>query len=652
MSIDMTWPQDGPPDPSSSWDSIENKSTSLVDNTIWYLRNQSISAFNIAKEHIEEIENLMVDLDIPDISDIAIASVSIDPIDYDNRPSLSDLDIPDDWPEKDFTVELKTVTPIAGVSFPVFDITAPTFEAPEKPTINMPADPDDAPDIDTTVDLPTKPDLDLPDPPSLDDIVIPDAPEITLDSFDETLLPWNVDDPAQFTWDDPTYDSDVYSDLLAKILNDIQHGGTGLSEAVEQELYDRFLARTFTENERLYTETENYFAARGFTLPPGMLAAALNETNQQISRNNMEASREIHINQAELAQKNTHFILELGTKLEGMMREFFINQANLSLQGQRAVAEHSIALYNAAAEKHRYYLEEYKTKADVWEAGVRAAMVEIEIFKGKIEGARVSADVQRTLVDIYNAQLNAANTIVGLYTAQMEGERIKAQINELKIRVYAEQIRAYVARIEGETAKMGMYEVEYRGEAIKAEVYQSRVQAFGAEVDAKAKELGGQIAELEATLKENAGLIDKYKADAQVYSTDVDAVARKIDAVVTVFQGEVSAYNADSGREEAYLRTKVAEMQTRIDEARFNMQQAIAEVEAAIRGFEAVGRLRLEGNTGVMNVGAQLAASAMNAINTSASIGYSGSESAQASVSQSWQQQLARSESLNISGEL
>ena len=46
-------------------------------------------------------------------------------------------------------------------------------------------------------------------------------------------------------------------------------------------------------------EAENYFAGRGFTLPTGMLAARLTEIANQAQRNNLQASKDIAISQAE-----------------------------------------------------------------------------------------------------------------------------------------------------------------------------------------------------------------------------------------------------------------------------------------------------------------------------------------------------------------
>ena len=65
------------------------------------------------------------------------------------------------------------------------------------------------------------------------------------------------------------------------------------------------------------------------------------------------------------------------------------------------------------------------------------------------------------------------------------------------------------------------------------------------------------------------------------------------------------------------------------------MQKAIAEIDSITKSYTAVKELQLKGAEGIMNVGAQLTASALNAVNASASIGFSGASSSSESSSES-----------------
>jgi hypothetical protein len=88
----------------------------------------------------------------------------------------------------------------------------------------------------------------------MDDILIPAAPIITIAEFDAELPSATMDEAAPFVWGEPNYVSDIWADLLAKVLYNIQNGGTGLDVAVEAALYQRHLDRQLDENARMYDE--------------------------------------------------------------------------------------------------------------------------------------------------------------------------------------------------------------------------------------------------------------------------------------------------------------------------------------------------------------------------------------------------------------
>ena len=596
-----------------------------VKDRIDYLTFIGGKALDDTSDYIKELQALLKSLEVQDPDPIDVPDPNIPGLDFGDRPELGGLNLPTDWPVNENSLVLDPVSPLDSVDFPPFNIPDPIFEDVTKPDLQPVGDVPDEPTL-SEITIPDHPELDLPSPPDLTDIIIPSPPDITIPPFDADLIPWDVDDPGEFTWGEPVYNSDIWADLLAKVLDGIRNGGTGLNVQVEEDIYWQHLNRTFEENDKLIQQASNYWSARGFTLPPGMLSAKINEINSQISRNNLQASKDITISQAELAQKNTHFIMDKGAQLEGMLREFFIQQANLSLQGQRAVAEHSIAIYNAQVQRMNYYLEEYKTKASIWEARVRAALVEVEIFKARVESAKVSAEVQKLLVDVYSARLAGVKLLVDVYIAQMQGADIEARVQQSIIQAYSERIRGFLARVELNRALIGQYAAELDGEKTKADMYSSRVSAYATHVNAKAQELQGNIAKMGGELEYNKGLIAEYTANISAYNAEVSATAQEIGAKVSGFQALASAYQAETSKEAAHIQAQATGIQAIIQKAEMQLRRGIAMVEAATRGYEAVKQLQVTGTSGIMNVGAQLAASAMNAINTSAGISYSGSD--------------------------
>lgn len=589
-------------------------------------------SFGITQTYIDNLSDLMGTLVTPDTDAIDIDLPGFAPIDYTARPSLVGVVLPGDWPVNTTTSPTWLVIPsFSDVTFPVLSVTPPVWADPDTPTMSVITEPGDMPAI-TPVSVPTAPSITLPDSPSLDDVLIPAAPSIGIPEFDSTLPSVTIDEPAPFVWGEPVYNSDMWADLLAKVLDGVKNGGTGLDPIVEAEIYQRLLDRQVDENDRMYIEADTYFAARGFTLPSGALSGRLNEINQQISRNNSAASREITVNQAELAQKNTHFILEMGHKLEGTIRSFFTDGTNRLFEANKILAANAIEVYNSLVARYNLDIQRYEAEAKIYETRVRAVLTEVEIYKSQVEGARVTADVQKTLVEVYRVQLQAVESQMNLYVSEMQGAKISADLETLKLEQYKVETQAYIARLDGEKAKFSLYEIQVKAEGEKARTYGEQVRAYATEVDAKKAEIAAQVSQASLILDQNKQEVSRYQSELDAYKVELQAKLSETEAVVTGFRAETSAYEAETHAVSAMYGTQLQEIQARIEEARFNMQKAVAEVDAVTKGYIAVKQLQVDGTTGIMNVGAQLTASALNVVSTSLSYGYSGSES----MGESW----------------
>jgi cyclophilin family peptidyl-prolyl cis-trans isomerase len=611
--------------------SRKNAAFTTVNDRMEYLEDIANAALLQTSNFVLDMQALIKTLEVPGAEDLNIEGVEIPNVDYSSRPDLGtlelDLSLPDAPPAPSM---LAVPDYIEDVEFPVFNIPDPEFSAPEKPTLQAIGTVPETPSFEA-LEFPVAPSVTLPSPPSFTDIQIPAAPDITIPDFDESIIPVELTTPGEFTWGEPAYNSDIWADLLAKVLYNIRNGGTGLDIQVEEDIYWQHLNRTYLENEKMLRETEDYFASRGFTMPTGMLWAKISEINSQITRNNMQASKDITISQAELAQKNTQFFIEKGAELEGMLRDFYVKQATLSLDGQKAVFGSAMELFKASVDMANFRLEEYKTKAAVWESRVKAALTQVEIFKAQIEGARVSAEVQKLLVDIYTAQLGGVELLVKVYTSQMQAVGIQAEVQKTTAELYESKLKGYMATVELNKSMIQQYEAEWSGEKIRAEVYSARTQAYGTEVQAKAKMLDGMVAKMSAKIEENKMITEQYKAEIMRFSAEVDGKTKSIGAKVDGFKALATGYSAETERDKAHYEATSERIKLKVQEASFRLQKAVAQIEASLRGYQTMKQLQMSGTEGIMGVGAQLAASAMQGISTHASISYSGGDSYTAS---------------------
>jgi hypothetical protein len=600
---------------------------------------------NLALAHaqIDAITTLLNSLEVPtteSLEDITIPEIV--PLDYASRPAVGSLI--ESFPE--FAQELPTepamedVPDIDSGLVPTqnFDFIENIIPAPAASTVTAPSG-----DISMhSIPIPAKPDYTTPAAPSFDEIATIAPPDISLPQFDidrPTLE--SVSAPSPFSYTEAAYNSDLWQDLIDKVLDGVRNGGTGLSAEVEADLYARLTERQRVENERLYREIENAFTATGFPLPTGALASRLAEVSMEISRKNDQTSREITINQAELAQKNTQFIIDKGVQLEDIARNFFNAVSNRSLDAAKAIAQVSIDIFNTVLARYGAQIEGYKAEAAVFAERVKAAMYQVEVYKAQVEGQKTQAQVQSVRADVYKTEMEALNTVANIYRVEMESAKIQSEIEMTKIAVFKAQTEAYVAQLEGEKNKYIVYTAQMEGEKVRAQVFSEQIKAYAVKVDAAKSVAQIEAMSAENVLKKNQLLIDKYKAQLQGYLATIEAELKTADMQTKAFGMEVTAYNAETEAVKAENLVKIQEMTAGIQQAELRLRKAVAQIESATQGYVALKSLQEKGESGIMNVMAQLAASAMNAVNASATVGasFSGSES----NSSSWGASLSES---------
>lgn len=580
-----------------------------------------------ANEYMDALQLLLDGLVQPSTDEIDDIVVSpIDPIDYAAIPNFTDVigEFPTFAsmlvldPELDEVPDITGTVPSRNFNF--------ISNIPSKPTLNYGTAPT-APSL-SSISLPDAPSLTLPTAPTLTDVTVPAPPVIDLPDFTATAPSLEaLAEPTTFSFTEDAYNSDLRVALFDKILNDILNGGTGLDATVEQDIWDRFLARQVAENDRLYQEVQNQFAATGFGLPTGAYASRLLQVSSDISLKNDQANRDITIAQAELAQKNTLFSVEQAGILERMLVDFFNAQQTRSLQAKQALAANAVEIYNSLVNRQNLLLEQYKTEAEVFESKVRAELAAIEIFRAEVEGVKASVDVQQSRVNLYNAQVASVDIFLKIYQTEMESAKLQAEVQNLQLGLFRTQTEAYVAQINAERAKADVYKVEVDAESTRADAFRSEVTAYEAEVRGKLGVIESERIKATNVIAMNQLKIDEYRAKIDKYRSEIEAEIRTANLAVSAYQANTSAFQAQTGAKEMEFRSRVAESAANIEVVKAKLQKAMSLVESATESYVKLKELAINGTEGIMNVNAQLAASAMNAVNASASQSISSSSS-------------------------
>lgn len=263
-----------------------------------------------------------------------------------------------------------------------------------------------------------------------------EIPIVNLSDIAPADLPDAITDVL--SWIESNYNSPLFTAILTRLITDLQSGATGLDPIVEQEIFDRALSRQTIEFDKTQQEIEQYFAARGFDLPPGAMAGRLQEQSSERARNVLDMNGKIMIEQAELAQKNSQFSMQLAKDLEAVLRDFHNKTNDRSLDYAKALATNAIAIY---AENIKGYI----AKAEADKAYIE---VQIENLKGVVEHNKGLIMAFTGEIDAYNALISGKSSknkaITDVYSAQMSGyeaetravtETQKGMVAEWELRV-------------------------------------------------------------------------------------------------------------------------------------------------------------------------------------------------------------------------
>lgn len=585
-------------------------------------------AIESAYEYMDVLSGILDSLVLPvydSLDDIDFPEIP--PLDFNARPSftaqLEDFptfdNVPPAAPVLQDVPDIEVVIPTENIEFTENIYTAPAINIGNAPENNVNL---------VSLEMPTKPSLPIPEVPMISaDILMPSKPVIDLPVFDSTLSLTNVNSPGGFSYTPEAYNSDIRVPLFAKILYDLQNGGTGLDVTVEEDIYARGRERQRVENERAYRNAENKFSSPGFELPSGALNSSLTEVDSDISRKNTLLNIEITINQADLAQKNTHFTTEQSVQLEGLLVEFYNNQENRSLDASKAMAQSAIEIFNALVSQEQFKLERYQAEAAVFEQRVRAQLVAVEIYKTEIEGAKATAAVQESRVNIYNAQMGGLETIMKLYATEMESVKIHTETQLSKIELFKAETEAFVAGVGAEQAKVEIFSAQIDSEKTRAGVYGEKVKAFLSKLDAAKTEAEIKGINSENILKSNQLKIDEFGVLLNKYTAEIEMEIKNAQLQVEAFKTEAMAFEAETNAVGMEYEARMKEGMLRIDYAKAELGKQLAVINSTKDGYIALKSLQEKGTEGIMNTNAQLAASAMNAVNVSASQSAGGSES-------------------------
>ncbi len=505
---------------------------------------------------------------------------------------------------------------------------APVFAAiniPEAPNMAV-ITPPTKPTIDTNITIPDAPTITLPDMETLTQITLPDFQFPVLPTFDgvpPSLSGVTVPD-VFINWAEPVYESELLDDLEAQVKR-MMAGGTGLPPVVEDALFARARQRDSAESKRTLQEAVDTWAARDFSMPPGMLVKQTDVILEQGRLKAAETNRDILLEAAKWEIENLRFAVQQGMALEQLTQNLFENTAKRMFEVAKYQAEAQISVFNAQIGLFNAQNAAFETLAQVYKTKLDAAIAQLTAYKTAVEGQVAVGQINQQRVEVFKARLSAVESNVELYKALMQGASVRADTIKNQFDAYRADVQAYSEQIAAEKVKFDAYESRVKGESAKAGVYDAQARAYASTVQAVASKADIKVKEAQAKTDVAKARIQKFLGDVDMYKAQADVNLRVVQNATMTYQAEVEAWRAKANVavSEAEVEARFADMTARTNIAYAEMQvsQYTAQVQRAIQQAQ----IALEAAKALGAYTAQLAAGAMSAAHVSASIGGSGS---------------------------
>lgn len=507
-------------------------------------------------------------------------------------------------------------------------------EPPDRPDILLPTAPvmatltaPTAPTVSMDVTIPTAPDLNMPEMDALEALNIPDFTFPDLPDFDGVAPTIDFVAPTpSLAWVEPVYASENLT-LLTTEIRRMLDGGTGLPAPIEQALFGRARDRQAQEASRAVQDVADTYAARGFSMPPGMLAKSVEAVREKEGLEAAQLNRDILAEAAKWEIENLRFAVGQGMALEQLTANMFENMAKRGFEAAKFVAEAQISLFNAHIGLFNAQNQAFQTLATVYRTKLDGALAKLQAYKTAIEAEAAKGQINQQRVEVYKARMQAVLSSVEIFKATMQGAQLQAEIIKTQFDAYRSQVQAFAEEVGAEKAKFEAVESQVKGETAKATMFEAQARGYAAAVNAMSAkaEIGAKGASL--GIEAIRAAIQGTMADVEAQKVQADIAIGQLRANADAFRAEVEGYAAGERASASW-----AEVNSRY--ADFASRTAIAYGQAQMSAYGTkttaaieASKISLEKAKAIGQFTAQMASGLMSAINVSASISGSGSQS-------------------------
>ena len=508
-----------------------------------------------------------------------------------------------------------------------------SVEAPTSPTTNKHS-------------VPLSPDSEMPDAPTMRDLELPDINELNEVDF-TGVFPDDIyaNPDVDFFYIENDYTSELLSTLNARLLSYLSGESTGLSQAIEQAIFDTFRDDIQLSTKRTVRAVTKAWGGAGWSMPSGELRENLYLAEEGAGREKVKESRRIAKDQANLEQKNLHFSISKSIELEDNL----LTYSNLANQRAFDAAKYSVQItIDLYKLKVARFLSKHKAagvNAAVYVDRVNAELSKLELYKVKIEKQALINEVNSTDVKLYTEQIKSVTSLFDLYKIEIEAVNVELENDKLLIMEYGAKASSFYSDVKAKSSEYKRYKTELDSELTKlvshstdSDIFKKKMEAYHSTAKALESEKNIEIKvkqeiPIDVCLAKSKESNAKY--EALINDIRIDAAAVRFDA--EIYDGQLATESIEFGSkvdmERSNLKVDAANVSLNLDVARVNQASSIA--SAALRTDSSIASKRIE---------AQQRAAEISSINVNTSTSKSTSTSSSTSASDS------RSDSTSFSG--
>ena len=473
--------------------------------------------------------------------------------------------------------------------------------------------------------------------------------EMTLPTFVAPVFPEFTSIPPVFVstpvslvlqWAETEYPYSTITDLTTK-LKELWTGGTGMPAEIEAAMWERAASREDTSIARDVSAATIEFAAKGFTMPPGMLTARIDAIRNEGQIKKLGLGREMAIKLTESQIENVRFACTTSIAAENVLVGIWDNEAKRRLDVAKISMESQISFFGAQVNLFNANQAAYAAETTVFKAKLDAATAKLSTYKAQIEGESLKGQVNAQMVQIYTEQFKALSVKAEVYKTVMQGAALQGDVIKGKIEAYKVEVEAFATELNSDKVRFDIYDAQVRGELGKAQLLDTQVKAYaaylsgeGMKIDMAAKNNQSRIAKNEMLVKEYATNVEKDKAlmQAQSAAVSANAEAHKVN---------MSRFTAQAGVEQEGVKLKIQASESAMARSlqlyEIEIKKYSSDLEQALR----VSATQLESMKAAGQIASTLAAGAMAGISISSGV--------QGSASTGFSESTSTSKSTNLS---